>query len=80
MLINAVAQEVYGGLEEIALLQLGVQLVFSQLVQYKSHVAAVVGEVLRVDEDIIEEDNDEGVQVGFQHGVHEVHEGSRCIG
>ena len=58
--------------------ELGIQLMFSELLKNQTQMLLMLLSVLRVDQYIMNEHHDELIQKSHKHFVHHVHEIGRC--
>src|SRR6185503_9935272 len=65
---------------ELALAELGIQLMLPQSLQYESQMLLMLFFCLREDQNIINEDHHKDIQIIHENHVHQVHEESRGIG
>src|SRR5579883_17639 len=73
-------QELYLIQPELALRELGVQLVVSQALENHSEMLSMLGFRPRVDKNVVDEDHDKLIQLGHKHRVHQIHEVCWSIG
>ena len=73
------AYEVYLGLEEVALGEFAIELVFLEQFEDLFKVLQVLSWVLGVDKDVIQVDNDINIQEWVEDHMHEGYEGCRGI-
>ena len=64
---------------ELALAELGIQLMLSQSLQYESQMLLMLFLFLGEDQNIINEDHHEDIQIVHENHVHQMHEESRGI-
>src|SRR6185437_9700064 len=64
---------------ELALAELGIQLMLSQSLQHESQMLLMLFFYLGEDQNIINEDHHEDIQIVHENHVHQVHEESRGI-
>ncbi|GAB2285951.1 hypothetical protein Dimus_039737 [Dionaea muscipula] len=64
---------------KLTLVELGKQLFFSQSLQSQSQVLGMLNFTFGVDQDIINEDHNELVQIGFKNPMYQIHERRRGI-
>jgi hypothetical protein len=59
---------------KFALAKFGVQLVTSELFQYQSQMFLMFFSYLRVNQNVVDEDNNKLIQVLHKHHIHEIYE------
>jgi hypothetical protein len=64
---------------ESTLVEFGIELMVSKLLQNNAEMPHMLFFILGVDQDVINEDNDKLVQLWHEYGVHQVHEVCRTI-
>ena len=64
---------------ELALAELGIQLMLSQSLQYESQMLLMLFFCLGEDQNIINEDHHEDIQIVHENHVHQMHEENRGI-
>ena len=69
-LVDDISKELYRWRVELALLQLDIEVVFSQLLQDLHQVLAMFGQVPGVDQDVVDVDDDEASEVLPEHLIH----------
>ena len=65
---------------KFALGELGVELVFPQLIEYQTQVLGMIFLVLRENQNVIEIDQNEVIGVGVEDEVHHARERRRSVG
>ncbi|KAF5756119.1 hypothetical protein HanXRQr2_Chr17g0810861 [Helianthus annuus] len=64
---------------EFALREFGIKFLMMQEFENTTKVFHMVSFVLRVDKNVVDENDDEFVQVRLADAIHEIHERNRCI-
>jgi hypothetical protein len=74
ILRNGVAQELDFPLPEFTFGQFSIQLMVAQSLKYDMQMLSVLGFILGINQDIIDEDHHKLVQLWHKYGVHQIHE------
>jgi hypothetical protein len=65
---------------KFALAKLGIEMMLPKLLQYNMDVTSMIFSSLRIDKNIINEDNHKDIKFLHEDTIHQVHKIRRCIG
>jgi hypothetical protein len=64
---------------ELTLAEFGIQLVFSQSLEYNSKMFLVLFHILGVDRNVVNEKHNKLIQLSHEHRIHEIQKVCRCV-
>ncbi|KAJ0521432.1 hypothetical protein HanIR_Chr10g0470831 [Helianthus annuus] len=64
---------------ELTLRKFGIELFLMKQLQNTSKMLLMVSLVLRIDENVVDEDDDKFIQIRLAEAIHEIHECGRCV-
>jgi hypothetical protein len=74
-----VTQERYFSQPELAFVKFSIELMFPQSLKHNVEMPLMFFLVLRIDQDMINEDHDKLVKLFHEYGVHQIHEVSGAL-